>query len=705
MGIPLKNNLGVIKHMFRKRKIGAKFKLAFGAVSVMIAIAIIAVVVMNSMISSQLSRISTLNDINNNLVDARSAFNNARAQGMGVTKVYSEEQYNSVLAYLEEIDTPLDAAIKVATDNGYEHYNTEYLNEVKKTNLVEFKDSLAEVKKLQAEIATDMDSIKVAQSSTNDSATTLNTLVCGRFDNVGETPEMWTASVMTIDGLYTDLLALQSTVSDVTENYNPENETNGVNQGIRDQFTEFFEFFDERIATNANINGGEAVPHYQASRDAIQAYYDSFNAIMTANEASLNAVNTFNSSSARMLENINNACEEIASDLEKEITASSTFAQAVIIIVTIVGVIAILLSIFVAGLMQKDTVVPITYLDNMLAAFGEKGRVKFDPEQNEAIKKLVASRADELGSACGSLLKAFDRLNEVSEGLSIIASGDLTLSAYALSDEDVIGNSTIKLLNSFNEMFGDIRRATDRVSNGANQISSGSQTLAQGSTEQAATIEELSSSITNIAGKTVQNTDMAKNAADLSFLIKANAEKGSQQMSEMTAAVEEINKASQDISKVIKVIDDIAFQTNILALNAAVEAARAGEAGKGFAVVADEVRNLASKSAAAAKETGALIESSMKKAEVGTQIATETAISLGEIVEGINKSVDIVRKISLASADQNNAIHQITSAIDQVSEVVQRNTATSEESAASSEELKTQANVLADNVAKFSLKA
>jgi methyl-accepting chemotaxis protein len=185
--------------------------------------------------------------------------------------------------------------------------------------------------------------------------------------------------------------------------------------------------------------------------------------------------------------------------------------------------------------------------------------------------------------------------------------------------------------------------------------------------------------------------------------VKNNAEKGADQMSHMTAAVSEINQASHDISKVIKVIDDIAFQTNILALNAAVEAARAGEAGKGFAVVADEVRNLASKSAAA-KETGSLIENSMKKAELGTSIAAETAASLAEIVDGINKSTELFAEIAESSSHQSVAIAQINDGITQVSQVVQRTSATAEECAASSEELNTQSIILTEHVERFKLK-
>jgi methyl-accepting chemotaxis protein len=260
------------------------------------------------------------------------------------------------------------------------------------------------------------------------------------------------------------------------------------------------------------------------------------------------------------------------------------------------------------------------------------------------------------------------------------------------------------MLDSLNKMFGEIDIASEQVSLGARQISDASQTLAEGSTEQAATVEELSASIQDIAEKTRQNAERADDASKMSVSVKVNAEKGAEQMSQMTAAVTEINQASQDISKVIKVIDDIAFQTNILALNAAVEAARAGEAGKGFAVVADEVRNLASKSAAAAKETGVLIENSMKKAELGSTIASDTAASLADIVDGINKSTELIAEIADGSKQQSLAISQINDGIMQVSEVVQRNSATAEECAASAEELNAQSTVLTEHVQKFELR-
>ena len=187
---------------------------------------------------------------------------------------------------------------------------------------------------------------------------------------------------------------------------------------------------------------------------------------------------------------------------------------------------------------------------------------------------------------------------------------------------------------------------------------------------------------------------MAGAAADLATTIKGNAEKGSRQMDEMMTAVNEINDASGQISKVIKVIDDIAFQTNILALNAAVEAARAGQHGKGFAVVAEEVRNLAAKSAEAAKDTGSLIENSIDKANLGVRIAGETASSLTEIVSGINESSRLISDIAKSSEDQSMGITHINTGIDQLAHVVQQNSAIAEESAAASAEMSSQANAL-----------
>ena len=210
--------------------------------------------------------------------------------------------------------------------------------------------------------------------------------------------------------------------------------------------------------------------------------------------------------------------------------------------------------------------------------------------------------------------------------------------------------------------------------------------------------------MTEIARKTTENASMANRAAELATNIKSNAEKGSRQMDDMVKAVKEISEASNEIGKVIKVIDDIAFQTNILALNAAVEAARAGQHGKGFAVVAEEVRNLAAKSAEAAKETNTMIQNSMEKAEVGARIAEETAVSLSEIVNGINESDRIMVDIARSSEEQSEGVSQVNIGIDQVAQVVQQNSATAQQSAAASEQMSSQSSMLENLISQFKVR-
>jgi methyl-accepting chemotaxis protein len=287
-----------------------------------------------------------------------------------------------------------------------------------------------------------------------------------------------------------------------------------------------------------------------------------------------------------------------------------------------------------------------------------------------------------------------------------LANGDLTehMDGEFKGELKKLQEATNHSIEALNDLITEVKKTVDEVSRGAMQVSDASSALSQGATEQAASLEEITSSMGEIASQVNTNADNAHQASLLTNEAKDYSERGNRQMENLVKAMNDISSASENISKIIRVIDEIAFQTNLLALNAAVEAARAGRHGKGFAVVAEEVRNLAARSATAAKETAELIDNTRKAVDNGILIVNRTSEALEEIRNGAIKSADIVAEIATSSNEQAQAIAQINEGLSQIDKVTQTNTASAEESASASEELSGQAGLLKEIVQRFKTK-
>ncbi len=392
------------------------------------------------------------------------------------------------------------------------------------------------------------------------------------------------------------------------------------------------------------------------------------------------------------------------------------YVVAALIVVSVVAVIAmfannIVLQIImtVVGLVVFAAISLIIgkYITNKIESVSKRLQDISDGDVHTFTDKLKAKTEfeDLYNTLEDTVVNLNEVINEINNGLDKLAEGDLN---YRLPDDwkgdfRLISHKYNDITASLRKTFRNIDSASSQVSNGSQQVADGAQTLSQGATEQAASIDQLNDQISTISKKVDNTADFAANAMKVVNDTGDKIRECGDEMSQMLTAMDDINKSSAEISKIIKVIDDIAFQTNILALNAAVEAARAGNAGKGFAVVADEVRNLAAKSAEAANQTTSLIENSIESVKRGADIAHETAGTLDKIVKNASLISDEVAKISDASNEQASEIRRVSQGVEQIAAVVQSNTATAEESAATSEELSGQSGVLRSLLAHFKI--
>lgn len=368
------------------------------------------------------------------------------------------------------------------------------------------------------------------------------------------------------------------------------------------------------------------------------------------------------------------------------------------IIISIVSLLAVLFGIITSQKISKP-IKEVSEAANKIA--GGDFYVQLQTKVSGEVGELV----DSFKRIGITLVEYKEYIQEIANVLNQIAQGNLCfeLKQEYIGEFSKVKDSLLNISENLSQTIENVKSSSEQIAMASSQVASGAQSLAQGTTEQASSIEEFSATIADISMQiknTANNADLANRevVSTSEEVINSNS-----QMQEMKLAMNNINAKSAQISKIIKTIEDIAFQTNILALNAAVEAARAGSAGKGFAVVADEVRNLAQKSADAAKNTTMLIEETVQAVERGSQIVDITAQSMINVVAGSDQVRDFVNDIARTSKEQSDAVSQILIGVEQISSVIQSNSATAEESAAASEELSSQADLLKQHVNQFQI--
>ena len=470
---------------------------------------------------------------------------------------------------------------------------------------------------------------------------------------------------------------------------------------------------EERASLDQALKDLAAVaPQFQPQLDAIQEELTDVSAYRAqileeawkfTEEGNARAYELYRGGYHDSFEKVRLSLVDLTEDVDKQIAEDYANSQRTTIVATSITVFIFILAIAVIALftiiLTRQIVTPVRGLEQAatLVAGGNLD-TEIDYVSDDEIG-ILANSIRSLVSALKNIILDIDFL------LDQMAGGNFAI--HTKAEQYYVGsfNSVLLSMRKLKERLSDtlqqIDESADQVNSGSGQVSSGAQALAQGATEQASSVQELAATIKEISVKIEATAEHAQTAKAENLQAHELIQICSGHMGDLMSAMGSISDKSKEIGKVIKTIEDIAFQTNILALNAAVEAARAGSAGKGFAVVADEVRNLATKSQEASKSSAALIEETVKAVEEGSKLSDDTEKALRDVVDSAKKILDAVTLISDATQEQSYAVSQVTTGVDQISSVVQTNSATAEESAAASEELSGQASVLKNLVSQF----